>query len=68
MVESNCITLNFPKAVGGHMLGRMIACCENVAWYDLTNKITNNLGCPIWEKTKTLVKCISNKRFKGAKP
>lgn len=31
---NNCITINFPEGSGGHMLGRMLASCDNVAWYD----------------------------------
>ena len=34
MVENNCILINFPQGSGGHMLGRMIASCDNIAWYD----------------------------------
>ena len=34
MAENNAITINFPEGAGGHMLGRMLASCDNVAWYD----------------------------------
>ena len=34
MEENNCILINFPQGAGGHMLGRMIASCDNIAWYD----------------------------------
>ena len=67
MVESNCVTINFPQGSGGHMLGRMIACCENVEWY---NHEQNNEHpwLPYMGKDKNFSKMHFNKRFKGAKP
>tara|TARA_B100000927_G_scaffold106112_1_gene85859 strand:+ start:2678 stop:3406 length:729 start_codon:yes stop_codon:yes gene_type:complete len=67
MVESNCITLNFPQGSGGHMLGRMIACCENVAWYDHEQN-NDHPWLPYMGKDKDFSKMHFNKRFKGAKP
>ena len=32
--NNNCITINFPEGSGGHMLGRVLMSCNNVAWYD----------------------------------
>ena len=66
MVENNCILINFPQGAGGHMLGRMIASCDNVAWYDheqnglkpwLPYNVPEDIG---------FSKMHFNKRFAGA--
>jgi hypothetical protein len=30
----NCIVVNFPQGSGGHIIGRLIASCNNVQWYN----------------------------------
>lgn len=32
--ENNAITVNFPMGSGGHIAGRLLCTCNNVAWYD----------------------------------
>lgn len=66
MVENNCILINFPQGAGGHMLGRMIASCDNVAWYDHEQN-----GAYPWEPYNSpsdtgFSLMHFNKRFKGA--
>lgn len=34
MEENNCIAICFPQGAGGHIAGRILASCNNVAWYD----------------------------------
>ena len=66
MVENNCILINFPQGAGGHMLGRMIASCDNIAWYDHAQN-----GEHPWEPYNEpndvgFSKMHFNKRFAGA--
>jgi hypothetical protein len=34
MIFNNCIAINFPMGAKGHIAGRLLATCNNVAWYD----------------------------------
>jgi len=65
MVENNCITINFPQGCGGHMLGRMIAACDNVAWYN-HDQNGDHPWIPYAGSDKNFSKMHFNKRFKGA--
>jgi|TARA_B110000908_G_C10160094_1_gene405566 hypothetical protein len=67
MLENNCITINFPQGSGGHMLGRMISCCDNVAWYDHEQN-NKHPWLPYTANDSNFSKMHYNKRFKGAKP
>lgn len=66
MVENNAITINFPEGAGGHMLGRMLASCDNVAWYDHEQN-----GAYPWEPynapdDEMFSRLHFNKRFAGS--
>ncbi len=65
MDASNCITINFPNGAGGHQLGRLIATCDNVVWYDHDGNGSNP-----WilydEPDPRFTKFHFNRRFKGA--
>ena len=65
MVENNCITINFPNGAGGHKLGRLIATCDNVLWYDYKGN-----GSAPWilygENDHNFTKFHFNRRFAGA--
>lgn len=65
MEENNCITINFPNGARGHQLGRLIATCDNVVWYDYEGN-----GVDPWilynEPDPRFTKFHYNRRFKGA--
>jgi hypothetical protein len=65
MEENNCITINFPNGAGGHQLGRLIATCNNVVWYDYEGN-----GVAPWilykQSDPRFSKFHFNRRFKGA--
>lgn len=62
---NNCIVINFPQGCGGHLVGRLIASCDNVVWYDHQQN-----GDQPWEpyaaKDKNYSRLHFNRRFKGA--
>lgn len=63
---SNCITINAPMGAKVHQLGRLIASCDNVVWYDYKGN-----GNYPWEpyaekKDQGFTKFHFNRRFAGA--
>jgi len=62
---SNCITINAPMGAKAHQLGRLIASCDNVLWYNYKGNGTNP-----WEfyneKDAGFTKFHFNRRFAGA--
>lgn len=66
MVEDNSIVINFPQGSGGHIVGRFLASCDNVVWYDHSQNgehpwIPYTLG-----SDHNFSRLHFNKRFKGA--
>ena len=65
MDASNCIVINAPMAAKVHQLGRLVASCDNVVWYDYPKN-----GKTPWEYYNDVdvkfTKYHFNRRFKGA--
>lgn len=62
--NNNCIVICFPQGSGGHIAGRILASCDNVAWYDHEKNGKNP-----WEEFRDDIKFSKfhfNKKFKGA--
>lgn len=62
--NNNCIVINFPMAAKGHAVGRLIASCKNVKWYDHYRN-----GKFPWEHysaDKNFTPFHFNRRFDGA--
>jgi hypothetical protein len=66
MAENNCILINFPQGAGGHMLGRMLASCDNIAWYDHEQNGEYPWMPYCSPGDDKFSKMHFNKRFKGA--
>lgn len=66
MEENNCIVICFPQGSGGHIAGRILASCNNVAWYNHEKN-----GKYPWDEYRigddlNFSKLHFNKRFEGA--
>lgn len=62
---SNCIVLNAPMGAKVHQLGRLIASCSNVVWYD--HKQNGNYPWDCYTADKFFTPFHFNRRFAGAK-
>lgn len=65
MEENNCIIINAPMGAGAHQLGRLIATCNNVVWYNYKGNGTNPWNS-YQEKDKNFTPYHFNRRFAGA--
>tara|TARA_E500000178_G_scaffold150175_1_gene149901 strand:- start:8652 stop:9380 length:729 start_codon:yes stop_codon:yes gene_type:complete len=63
MEENNCIVINFPRGAKGHVIGRLLATCDNVVWYDYEG---NGNPWSSYTSDNTFTQFHWNRRFKGS--
>ena len=64
--ENNCIVINAPMGAKAHQLGRLIASCNDVVWYDHVRN-GNNPWEPYNDVDVMFTKFHFNRRFYGSK-